>query len=213
MLIKKIAIIGYGGFSDYVSEIIEALDEYKVVGFIGCEGNLDTKYNDSNLKELKADGVSYIANGIGNIEETKDETIKLLNKYLNYGFKFPTIIHPSAVVSKSSSLGMGVMVMENAVIKTKAKVGKFCVINALAVVSHGCSVGDYSHLSLGSKTGGDVKIGTNVFLGINSSVNQQIKIESNSVIGSGSVIINNVIKNSIVVGNPGKIIKMRTSGN
>ena len=193
--------------------ISEALDEYQVFGFIGSKGSQDTKYNDSNLKELKADGISYIANGIGNIEETKDETIKLLNKYLNYGFKFPTIVHPSAVVSKSSSLGMGVMVMENAVIKTKAEVGKFCVINALAVVSHGCSVGDYSHLSLGSKIGGDVKIGSNVFLGINSSVNQKIKIESKSVIGSGSVIINNVINNSVVVGNPGKIIKVRSNEN
>ena len=141
------------------------------------------------------------------------KTIKLLNKYLNYGFKFPTIVHLSAVVSKSSSLGMGVMVMENAVIKTKAEVDKFCVINALVVVSHGCSVGDYSHLSLGSKIGGDVKIGSNVFLGINSSVNQKIKIESKSVVGSGPVIINNFINNSVVVGNPGKIIKVRSNEN
>ena len=81
--------------------ISEALDEYQVFGFIGSKGSQDTKYNDSNLKELKADGISYIANGIGNIKETKDETIKLLNKYLNYGFKFPTIVHLSAVVSKS----------------------------------------------------------------------------------------------------------------
>ena len=105
------------------------------------------------------------------------------------------------------------MVMENAVIKTKAEVDKFCVINALVVVSHGCSVGDYSHLSLGSKIGGDVKIGSNVFLGINSSVNQKIKIESKSVVGSGPVIINNFINNSVVVGNPGKIIKVRSNEN
>ena len=105
------------------------------------------------------------------------------------------------------------MVMENAVIKTQAKVGKFCLINALEVVSHGCSVGDYSHLSLGSKIGGQVEIGSNVFLGINMSVNQNIKIESNTVVGSGSVIIRNIPKNSLVVGNPGKIIKTRLNEN
>ena len=53
--------------------INKVLDEYQVFGFIGSEGNQDTKYNDSNLKEIKADGISYNANGIGNIEETKDE--------------------------------------------------------------------------------------------------------------------------------------------
>ena len=105
------------------------------------------------------------------------------------------------------------MVMENAVIKTKAAVDKFCVINALVVVSHGCSVGDYSHLSLGLKIEGNVKIGSNVFLGINSSVNQKIKIESKSVIGSGSLIINNVINNSLEVGNPRNIIKVRSNEN
>jgi len=208
---KKIAVIGSGGFANYVSEIIESTGEYYVVGLIGKKGDLNVDYNDSNTDKLKNDGVRYLANGIGNLSTNNYNIIRLLSNYIKDDFIFPAVIHSSAVVSKSASIGKGAMVMENSVVKSNAVIGDFCVINALSVVSHECVIGDHTHLSLGSKIGGGSVIGSNVLLGINSSVNQKICIGSNSVIGSGAVIIKNIQDNCTVVGNPGKVIKVMSN--
>ena len=54
-----------------------------------------------------------------------------------------------------------------------------------------------------------VKIGKRSFIGANSVVKQGISIGKDVTIGAGSVIINNVPDNATVVGNPGKIIKIK----
>lgn len=49
-------------------------------------------------------------------------------------------------------------------------------------------------------------IGDNVTIGANAVVIGNIKIGNNSIIGAGSVVIRDVPENSVVVGNPAKII-------
>ncbi len=50
-------------------------------------------------------------------------------------------------------------------------------------------------------------IGDNVFIGCNSIVLPGVVIGDNVVVGAGSVVINDVPSNTVVVGNPAKIIK------
>lgn len=52
-----------------------------------------------------------------------------------------------------------------------------------------------------------VEIGANVWIGANSVILPGVEIGDNVVIGAGSVVTKNVPPNSLVVGNPGKIIK------
>ena len=47
----------------------------------------------------------------------------------------------------------------------------------------------------------------NVSIGANSTILPGIKIGKNSLIGAGTVVTKDVPKNSVVVGNPGKVIK------
>ena len=50
-------------------------------------------------------------------------------------------------------------------------------------------------------------IGNNVVVGANCVILGDIKIGDNSIIGAGSVVVKDVPSNSLVVGNPGKVIK------
>jgi acetyltransferase-like isoleucine patch superfamily enzyme len=52
-----------------------------------------------------------------------------------------------------------------------------------------------------------VNIKSNVWLGVNVIVNPGITIEKDTTINSGSVIINNIPANSLVMGNPAKILR------
>jgi acetyltransferase-like isoleucine patch superfamily enzyme len=52
-------------------------------------------------------------------------------------------------------------------------------------------------------------IGNNVFVGANSVILPSVKIGDNVVIGAGSIVVKDIPSNSIAVGNPCKIIKIK----
>ena len=54
---------------------------------------------------------------------------------------------------------------------------------------------------------GDVEIGSNVRIGAHSNILPGVKIGSDSSTGAGSVVTQNVSSNSVVAGNPAKLIK------
>lgn len=55
-------------------------------------------------------------------------------------------------------------------------------------------------------TAGRVKIGNNVFIGMNSTILKGVTIGNNVVIGANSLINKNVPDNSVVVGNPQRVV-------
>jgi maltose O-acetyltransferase len=59
----------------------------------------------------------------------------------------------------------------------------------------------------GTHTAKSITLENNVFLGANVIILKGVTIGENSVVGANSVVINDVPKNTIVAGNPAKIIK------
>ena len=57
--------------------------------------------------------------------------------------------------------------------------------------------------------GSPIKIGNDVWLGGHVFVNKGVKIGDGAVIGAGSIVIKDIPKNSIAIGNPAKVVKKR----
>lgn len=121
--------------------------------------------------------------------------------------QFIQAIHPNATLSKHTSIGEGTVVMAGVVVNPDAKIGRHCIINTAAVVEHDCVIEDFVHLSPNVSLAGGVQVGEGAQVGIGATVIQGIKIGKWSVIGAGAVIISDVPDFSVVVGNPGRIIK------
>jgi len=71
------------------------------------------------------------------------------------------------------------------------------VLSGVTILSH-----DYSR-SLKIET----RVGENCIIGINSIIMSGVSIGNNSVVGAGAVVTKNVSSNTIVAGNPAKMIK------
>ncbi|MEO8109971.1 MAG: hypothetical protein ABI594_08070 [Ginsengibacter sp.] len=105
----------------------------------------------------------------------------------------------------------------NSSVPPSVKIGKKSkfAYGGIAVVLHGkCEIGENCTIGQGVTVGGRSKnvilpkIGNNVYLSAGSKILGAIIIGDNSIIGPNSVVINDVPNNSIVVGIPGKVIKM-----
>lgn len=122
-------------------------------------------------------------------------------------FTYTSAIHPSATVSRFSSLGAGSVVMAGAVINPDTVVGKHCILNTGCIIDHDCTLDDFVHISPNAALAGNVSVGEGTHIGIGASVIQGVRIGKWCTIGAGAVIIRDVPDDAVVVGNPGKIIK------
>ena len=198
---KKLVLIGGGGhcksildslmsgvleFDDIDLVITDALSSpgsdiygYKIVG------------GDELLPSLFKQGYEYAFISVGSVTDTSLRE-KLVNKAKEIGFKFITIIDPSARVSRHASIGEGTFVSKGAIINADCSIGNHCIINSGTIIEHGCSVGDFAHISSGSTICGDVSIGQKTLVGAGSVVIQNIHIGNKAVIGARSVVIGDV---------------------
>jgi acetyltransferase-like isoleucine patch superfamily enzyme len=91
----------------------------------------------------------------------------------------------------------------------KITIGKNCLIAANVTIidsdGHGRAV---SERSLSNPESSSVIIEDNVWIGINSIILKGVKIGENSIIGAGSVVTKSIPPNSVVAGNPARIVKI-----
>ena len=126
-----------------------------------------------------------------------------------YKLIFGSAFHQSSVISKRTKIGEGSVVMGNVVINSGAVIGKHVILNTLCSIDHDCNIEDFVHVSPNSCLSGGVCVGQGTHIGSGAVIAPNINIGCWSIIGSGTVIINDVPDNTIVVGNPGRVIKTR----
>lgn len=122
---------------------------------------------------------------------------------------FETLVHFSAFVSRFSNVGAGTVVMPQVCVNAEVKIGKHCIINTASVIEHDCVIEDYVHIAPSVTLAGNILIKKRAQIGIGVRIIPGITIGEDAIIGAGTVVIKDVPAGATVVGNPGKIIKLR----
>jgi putative colanic acid biosynthesis acetyltransferase WcaB len=87
--------------------------------------------------------------------------------------------------------------------------GQALVLNRNVVLGENCRLRNSTTIGIKMGKDGNYKspvIGNNVDIGANVVILGEIKIGNNVIIGAGSVVIKSIPENSVVVGNPARII-------
>ena len=211
---KKLLLIGGGGHCKSVIDSINKKD-YDTISIVDPNLNVGFKINgieivgnDDNLLDLYNKGFKYAFITIGGIGLGKKRE-SLYIKLHNIGFKFPSIIDSSALISNISNIGEGSYIGKNTVINSDSKIGKFTIINTSSTIEHDCTLSDFVHISPGVIVSGNVKIDLYTHVGTNSTLINNINIGSNTIIGIGSVVTKSIPSNVIAYGNPCKVIWLK----
>lgn len=124
-------------------------------------------------------------------------------------YKYTSAIHPQTNISKRAKIGIGTVIMAGVSINSDVTIGEHSIINTNASIDHDCVLGNYVHISPNVALAGAVKVGEGTHIGIGACVIQGITIGKWCTIGAGAVIIKDVPDGATVVGNPGRVIKVK----
>jgi sugar O-acyltransferase (sialic acid O-acetyltransferase NeuD family) len=128
------------------------------------------------------------------------------------GFRFATVRHPTARVSRTAGLGAGSIVSVAAVIAAHAVIGDHVIVNRGTLIGHHTRVGDFTTISPGANIAGSVEIGAGSYIGIGAVVSDHVKIGAGCVVTAGAVVIADVPDRTQVGGVPARALRTGVGG-
>ena len=203
---KPVAVVGYSGHS------------YVIIDILLNAGRIVTAYCDAEQKEKNPYHLAYLGKESESLSALKsfDYFIgvghngirkKIFNQLYEQLGNPINAIHPSAVISASVEMNHGIMISANATINPLVTLGEGVICNTSCSIDHECIIEDFVHIAPGAVLCGNVKIGAGTFVGANAVIKQGVTVGRNVTIGAGTVIIRDIPDNTMVVGNPQRILQ------
>jgi len=201
----KLILIGAGGHAHACIDVIEQHGGYQIAGLVGKPEEMHDHHlgyavigTDDDLPEL-AKTIQYALISLGQIK-TPAHRIRLYQQVVALGFELPTIIAPSAYVSRHASLGSGTIVMHGAIVNAGVTVGNNCIINTRALLEHDATVANHCHISTCAIINGNAAIGSGSFIGSGAIVKEGASLGLGCLVGMGVAVRHNQPDNAQFVG-------------
>jgi sugar O-acyltransferase (sialic acid O-acetyltransferase NeuD family) len=119
---------------------------------------------------------------------------------------FSSLTDPTSVIAGSVSIGCGTYINALVTVGAKTFIGCHSNLNRSSSISHDCWIGNYTSIGPGAVICGSSKIGHATLIGAGSVILPEIIVGDNCVIAAGSVVTRDVPSNSVVRGNPARIV-------
>ncbi|MBK8944987.1 MAG: acetyltransferase [Ignavibacteriae bacterium] len=218
---KKIIILGGSGIGMIAASIIEKNRIGEVIGFLNDfekVGNKIGKFKKfpiigktEDLDNYLLDENTYFFIAYVGLKNEK-ETFNKINSLQIPQKKLISIIDKTSVIpNEFCKIGNGVLIAPLAQLSTDTIVSDNCILLPNSYLGHDSTLEQFAHLATNAVVGANVLVGKGVHIGSNATIREKVCIGDFSLIGAGAVVLNDVPENSIVAGNPAKIIKYRNN--
>ena len=124
--------------------------------------------------------------------------------YESLGFSFVSLVSPIAEISKSATIGKGVIIQTGVNVSSNVCLGNFVRLNTNANIMHDTKIDDHTTVAPSAVILGRVKIGKCCYIGANSTILPDVSVGESSIIGAGAVVVNDVGNQKKVKGVPAK---------
>lgn len=151
----------------------------------------------TDIKSILKENDYFIATGNNKLRRERTEYFRLIAESTPIN-----VIHSTACISTTVSIGYGNFICPNAVINVDAIIGNGTIINTGAIVEHDCIVDDYAQIGPGAVLTGKVMVGEEAFIGANAVIIPGIVIGKGAVVAAGATVIEDVKENTLVAGCP-----------
>lgn len=200
-------IWGAGGHGRVVLDVALSTGAFKRIAFIDDDGAKTSRTFCGHELLGRADQLHRFT-GSAFIVAIGDNRMRSqnFNRACTGGLLPATLIHPTAVISPSVSIGPGTVIMPGAIVNAGASIGENCIINSAAVIEHDCRLGPHVHVSPRAVLGGNVIVNSLAHIGIGAIVLPTATIGQAAVVGAGAVVLREAPPGCTVVGIPAKLL-------
>lgn len=208
---RVIGIIGSGhlgqqianyAISDNHFDKVVFFDDYNKDSFVNNYPLLGT--TESILNHYKKGHFSELIIAIG--YKHMNAKKKFFEKFKGV-IPFATLIHSSCWVDEKAIIKEGCVIYPGCVIEPDVIIQNNTILNISCCIAHDSIIGSHSFLSPRVAIAGFVKTNECCVFGINSLVIDNIDITNNVQLGAGTVVISNLDKQGLYVGNPQRFIR------
>ncbi|WP_191556972.1 acetyltransferase [Metabacillus idriensis] len=205
----KIAVIGQGGHSKVVCDMIMEQNSYQITAVLDDKFEATEEFEGVIYGQVKIyhellskypDIKFFVAIGDNNI---RMKIVEELNLSPN---QFATIIHPAAIVSQSAKIGVGTVLMPGCIVNANTKIGDHSIINTGSIIEHDNCIKDFVHISPNATLTGSVTAGTGSHIGASATIIPNKTIGEWAIVGAGSVVIHNISNRRTAVGIPARYL-------
>jgi len=199
------------GSSGHAKSVLEAADS---AGFV-VDGTISTENSDGDIGFASLISALHdvdivttalaLGHGVNHVRfRAFEEVLSVFPQA-----QFPPIVHSSAWVSPTASLGRGSVVLAQASVGSGSTLGVGALINTGASLDHDSTLGDFASLGPGARTGGNTLIGPRTMLGLQAGILQGRTIGEDTVVGAHSLVIENIPALSVAMGIPCRVTRSR----
>jgi sugar O-acyltransferase (sialic acid O-acetyltransferase NeuD family) len=180
----RIVLLGAGGHAKVLLDVLIA-SGVKVDGVVdpilaengGFWRGIAVIGNDDELLKIGPAEI-VLVNGIGSLPG-KSLRQRLFAQFRTAGFRFISVVHPSALMGSGVVLGEGVQLMAGSIVQADSTIGDNSIVNTGALIDHDCVFGSHG-----------------------VSIIQGMAIGAGAVIGAGTVVLKDIPDYHKLLGHP-----------
>jgi sugar O-acyltransferase (sialic acid O-acetyltransferase NeuD family) len=204
-----IIVLGTGGHAKVVIDAMRAIN-MPIIGATDLAPDthgtsilgIPVLGNDDIIFEHGNKSVALV-NGVGSTTVSDQRQI-IHRRFLDAGYFFRSVVHPSATIGREITILDGAQVMAGVVIQPGCQVGANTIINTRASVDHDCTIGAHTHIGPGAVLGGGITVGEGCHIGAGATVIQYINIGPGALIAAGATVVSDIPADGRVAGVPAR---------
>ena len=210
-----LVLIGSGGFARETAQAVHALNQsgagWRLLGFLD---------DDPARHGLVIDGTPVLGgrDQIGQLPEASfvvctgrpGNYVSRLRIVGDLGLpaeRYATIVHPSAAVSVSSSVGHGSVLLAFTALTAAVTVGAHVAIMPHVTLTHDDDVDDFATIASGVCVGGGVRVQKAAYLGAGALIGENRTVGACSLVGMGAVVTHDIPPCEVWAGVPARRLR------
>lgn len=207
----KLFILGNRTFAEEVADLANDCDQFELVGFVENENKERCSEVVQGLPIIWFEDLAPFVNThhclSGLTQRNRYAAQMSLLK-----MQFATLIHPTANISRTTTIGEGAVVSVGSIVAAHTSIGKHVLINRGAIIGHHAVIEDFANIMPGANIAGNTRIGEGAYIGMGAIVINSLSVGRGAIVGAGAVVTKDVPAFVQVVGNPARIVKELAGG-
>ena len=209
---KPIVVFGAGAFGREVAQLIEDLNrvspQYELLGFLDDDPSMLGKaLNAFPVKGahewLSGRSQMAVAVAVGD----PVTRMRIVERIRPYGVSFPNLVHPSVVIGREVSMGIGNIICVGSILTVNIRLGDFCQLNLKTTVAHDAVLDHFATSACGVDFAGYSRMGVGSYFGNHATVLQSVRVGPFTTVGAGAVVNRDLPAGVTAVGVPARVIK------